>query len=649
MTNKTPTKSSYSKSVQQIPHEAPKDEETLKSYAEAMNTLTERKETKKSFKLRQVLCSKAYLGLVLLRLVLLWLPGYISNDEYYYTDWASRDVLGLPVVVPEEMDFTPPCHSALTMFLTCGYSLYILKLLKQSSKAYLYMESLLGSNLTNTLLRSGLGIFLFPRMVPFILSLFQDVLILKLCGRKKSFARNALYAFDLSWPALCLFCRPTTAMWQSICLLLLLLSLLRVVKTNRIFSLYGFAAALGIFIDPTFVIYAAGLLPLLLFGSNASWKKYTLAALLGLLTFLSTCFVFILFDSLYFGTLQVYLAGKVIRSPLDFLLQFKELLSQYTSFKALLSAVSWQGKLLVTSLNYYATVVPWKSWLRLQFATDFTHLLYHLPVLVGPCLFLLFRYMATNLTSTYKDLMTEYKKMSATTESTRKKKKKSSSHKSSKEQQKEEEAFFEPIELAIMLALFALSFSRAQEITQLAPIVPLLSIMIADDVFGDGKQKTKKWMRHLFIAYSITGVVVFGMLHQSGVVTWLLRESMHPGEEASHLVFYRTFRPPPSLLGEHVPKFQLYHLGDENVHSEHLLSFLADLETMNSDQPIFVGTSATVGLNYEELQVYNTLPGHLTVSDLPATSYGLLKESKFVIYRYWSKVSAAVHDAAEHQ
>lgn len=549
--------------------------------------------------------------------------------------------MGLPVVVPEEMDLTPPCHSAFAMFLVSGYPLYLFKLLKNSSTVQQLLTSLLGNNLTNIIMQSGLGIFLFPRLAMFILSLFQDVLILKLCERNKSFARNVLLAFDLSWPALCLFPRPTTALWQSICLLWILLSLVRIEKTRNSFSLYSFATALGIFMDPGFIIYAAGLLPLLLFGSTTTSRKYVLAIFMGLITFLSTCFVPILFDSFYFGTLQISLAGKVIQNPLDGWNQLKNF--HYSSFIELLHAIHVQGKLLITCLHYYATMVPWQSWLRLQFQTDFTHLLYHLPVLVGPCLFLLFRYMAANSTSMYKELMDEYKRMTAN-ESKKRKKKKSTTSKSSKTKQQQEEAFFEPIELAIMLALFALSFSRQQEITHLAPIMVCISLLTAEDLFG---AKKKKWMQQLFFAYSITGVVVFGMLHQSGPVSWLLGESMQPTTtvaSTTHLVFYRTFRPPPSLLGEQVGHFQLYHLA-ENVTWEQLAVFLSDLETMNNDQPIFVGTSATVALKMEELQVHETLPGHLTVYDLPTTSYELLTQSKFVIYRYWSKISAAVNDA----
>ncbi|GJQ11118.1 hypothetical protein GpartN1_g2909.t1 [Galdieria partita] len=640
--------SSDSKSLQRL-HESPKDEETLRAFTESAKNTSISQRDKRTWKLREVLFSKAYLGLVLLRWLLLCLPGYISNDEYYYTDWASRDVLGLPVVVPEEMDLTPPCHSALAMFLISGFPLYLFKLLKQSLYFQKYLQSFFGNNNNygRIIVQSGLGVFILPRIVPFILSLFQDVLILKICDRKRSFARNALFAFGLSWPALCLFPRPTSAIWQSICLLMILLSLLRVEKVRNIFSLYAFATALGIFIDPTFVIYAAGLLPLLLFGSGASsFRKYVMAILVFLVTFLSTCFVFILFDSFYFGTLHISLAGKVIQNPMEWWNQSKEFLAD-SSLKELLFSISLRGKVLVTSLNYYATVVPWKSWLRFQFQADFTHLLYHLPVLVGPCLLLLFRYMATNSTNMYKELMDEYKKMTSANESRKKKKKKSSTTKSSKSKQQQEEAFFEPIELAIMLAFFALSFSRQQEITQLAPIMTCLSMMTADDLLG---RKQKRWMHHLFIAYSITGVVVFGMLHQSGVVSWLLHESIQPSVVGSHshLICYRTFRPPPSLLGEQLGQFQLYHLG-ENVTSEQLLSFLSDLETMSNDQPIFVGTSATVALKFDELRVHKTLPGHLTVTDLPATSYGLLTESKFVIYRYWSKISAAVHDATGNE
>ncbi|GJD07271.1 hypothetical protein Gasu2_16380 [Galdieria sulphuraria] len=634
--------SSDSKSLQKL-HESPKDEETLKTFTESASNTGASLGDKKCWNWRQVFFSKAYWGLVLLRLILLWSPGYISSDEYYYTDWASRDVLGLPVVVPEEMDLSPPCHSALAMFLISGYPLYLFKLLKQSLKIEHYLVSLCGSNFANIIFRSGLAIFLLPRIVSFLLSLFQDILILKLCERKKSFARNALFAFGLSWPALCLFPRPTTAIWQSICLLMILLSLLRVEKIRNVFSLYAFATALGISIDPTFIIYAAGLLPLLLFGSNASLKKYMIAVFIGLVTFLFTCFIFILFDSFYFGTLYISLAGKVIHDPLELWNQSTDFLSHHhSSLKELLFAISLRGKLLVTSFNYYATVVPWKSWLRFQFQTDFTHILYHLPVLMGPCLFLLFGYMASNSTSMYKELMDEYKKMTAT-ESKKKKRKRSSKSSQSKKQQ--EEAFFEPIELAIMLAFFALSFSHPQEITQLAPIMICLSMMTANDVFG---AKKKSWMQHLFIAYSVTGIVVFGILHQSGVVSWLLRESIQPTVDASHLVYYRTFRPPPSLLGEKLGQFQLYHFG-ENVTSEQLLSFLSDLETMSNDQPIFVGTSASVPLHYDELQAQKTLPFHLTVTDLPSTSYGLLTESKFVIYRYWSRISAAVHDTTVHE
>eukprot|EP00871_Galdieria_phlegrea_P000479 jgi/Galph1/1431/GphlegSOOS_G115.1 len=342
------------------------------------------------------------------------------------------------------MDLTPPCHSALGMFIITGYPFSLLKYLKNClvSRDFVINH---GGTVANLLFHSGFSIvFLFPisTIIPFFV---QDTLILRLCSRRsKLFAKQALYTFCASWPAICLFPRPTSAVWQSICLLGLMISLCATTKVNNMYYIYAFATAVGISIEPNFIVYGAGLLPLLLLGSKTSRRNYIFSLIGGLFIFLLTCAVFVIFDSFYFGYLSLSVESNMVKSPLDLIDKIVSFATRH-SWKDILRFVSLEGKLVYSSLNYYATVVPWKSWLRLQLQPDFTHLLYNFPYWQVHNDFLLLKYAVENSSNMYKDLMMEYKDMTGSDEKRKKKKKKHRSGKSSKHKQEEEELFMNPL------------------------------------------------------------------------------------------------------------------------------------------------------------------------------------------------------------
>jgi len=196
-----------------------------------------------------------------------------------------------------------------------------------------------------------------------------------------------------------------------------------------------------------------------------------------------------------------------------------------------------------------------------------------------------------------------------------------------------------------MFSLPIMSLIRHQEPRFLLPLFIPFTIIAGKQLYSSSL------LRVLWIIHCISFIMLFGLLHQAGVVPSVIYFSqynqMHTGNNTVHLVYYHTYMPPRHLLA--YPAYQsnaneswleVHDTAGTNILA--LNALLIQLSTKHTNSKIFLVCPATVNVSHiEEHGQVKLLTQflHLSLEDPPDLSTSITQFLSLNIYSYKGKLS----------
>eukprot|EP00172_Hildenbrandia_rubra_P002930 Plantae.Rhodophyta-Hildenbrandia_rubra.ctg41788.p1 GENE.Plantae.Rhodophyta-Hildenbrandia_rubra.ctg41788~~Plantae.Rhodophyta-Hildenbrandia_rubra.ctg41788.p1 ORF type:complete len:289 (-),score=77.65 Plantae.Rhodophyta-Hildenbrandia_rubra.ctg41788:1032-1898(-) len=256
-----------------------------------------------------------------------------------------------------------------------------------------------------------------------------------------------------------------------------------------------------------------------------------------------------------------------------------------------------------------------------------------LPALIGPLFFVLIRDSYDGMKVAMKELMGEMK-------GKKKKKKASKSKKVSAQKEKEEDllVFLDVLQTTLLLGLLVEVMQSGERIGTLS----LLSLMVptaacvAKSIFGPGSSPK---FRYMHIAFTICAVILYGVMHQSGVprtMVALSKGEIPEIETGSDLVVYRGMIGHESLLGAN-PKNITIHDGGDDIKS--LMAVIREIKSKKSfkeEQLVVLAADTAPNLKEGEWKRIEGAGGygHLSILDMPANLDEAVGKARWSLLRF---------------
>ncbi|XP_060574172.1 GPI mannosyltransferase 4-like isoform X2 [Ruditapes philippinarum] len=331
------------------------------------------------------------------------------------------------------------------------------------------------------------------------------------------------------------------------------------VQTSNVYiyiSVMALVVTVGIFNRPTFVIFA--FLPLFWWakkhptGEIYVFKRAAVFICTGILL----SFVFVIMDTAYFTGFDI---------------------------TSLLSVDGWQNmlkKCVKTPLNFVLYNSMSVNLAEHGYHPFYLHSMVNMPLLFGPMFFYLTRHLINNALILLKITKSDEGTMQVSKTQPR--------QREDKCQNKLKSDFERMLGIFILFPIMVLSFFPHQEARFLIPLLPLVVISVA--IFST---KLSKLFWLTFVVFNLVLSVVFGTLHQGGVIpslmklqTMIQKEFQENDSTSITLIYSHTYMPPKHVLLNHMSNLELIDLKGSNFQSvidEIEKKKISKLKVTNSD------------------------------------------------------------------
>ncbi|XP_069753346.1 GPI mannosyltransferase 4-like [Narcine bancroftii] len=530
--------------------------------------------------------------------------GYIHPDEFFQSpEIMAGDILNLKTFRTWEFNTSYPSRSVLFPLVTAGFSFTVLKALNNSE---------LFGNIINSY-----TLLVFPRFYLTCLSFILDYSVYHLAGLWNADPWNALTLLSGSHVMLVFYTRTFSNSIEAVLFALLLLLVGMDTKQANVGAdtgkkgrwnskyLIGIILASGVFNRPTFISYS--LVPMFLWLScdqkgtfQFSLKLIITNCISILISVITTSFLFIVTDALYFGSLL---------SKRDWLLN-----NEITVYQHI---VNISQHLVLTPVNLILYNLDQKSLVAHGSHPWFTHLTLNSFLLFGSLHF-------SALVAGTKIMVSNFACKATSCNSTKKRSEKKLSAPLSSTSHFDMYLF-----LVYLIPIFVLSLFKHQEPRYISPLIVPLVILSAP------KYKLFRW-KVIIVLFNILGSLLFGWLHQGGLIPSLsyLEKILHSKNQMVkqyeyNLVFYHTYMPPRYLLNvkSNQEFIRIIDLGGSDVHvlnstvQELLANSYSKHTVKNQEMNIYIIAPGTVqndidscGFQWKTLKKF--FP-HLTMEDPP--------------------------------
>ncbi|NXD76514.1 PIGZ mannosyltransferase, partial [Halcyon senegalensis] len=437
--------------------------------------------------------------------------GYLHPDEFFQSpEVMAGDILNLQVYYPWEFLSSSPCRTVVFPLMTSGFTYWVIKSLQQLDICSSCINSY-------TLLVS-------PRLLFTVFSFILDYSVYRLAPFWEADPWKALVLLAGSYVTLVFYTRTFTNALEGL-LFALLMILVSSRKSDGILAeptsspLIGVVTTAGFFNRPTFLAFA--LMPLLYWARFVVGSQKSIKTLMNHLfkLVLCACFtaiVFITADTFYFTSVGLdNLYNVQQNSLLDVIGQFNE-------------------KIIVTPFNFLSYNLNPRNLALHGSHPRVTHFTVN-----GIMLFGILHILAIG--AGFKMLKKYIQQLSWV---------RSHCHGSPGLVVRSESN--PTLLLFYFVPLAFLSLFSHQEPRFLIPLIlPLV-------LFSTSQNRAMKW-KHVIIVFNVLGALLFGCLHQGGLIPCLfhLEQLVHSPESSNHprhytLLFAHTYMPPRSLL--HIKK-----------------------------------------------------------------------------------------------
>ncbi|KAK9720274.1 alpha 1,2 mannosyltransferase, variant 2 [Basidiobolus ranarum] len=455
----------------------------------------------------EMICQRTwYTSLVILRILCIFLPGYIHPDEFFQTpEIVAGDIFHFEIFKPWEYNATWPCRSIVIPALVNGIPFAILKYLHNTLNQY-------GFNMLpiNTIT------LLIAERLPFALFSFAfDFILFRLAKIYRRDPYPTLIVLSSSYTLLVYFTRPfsnaTEAILLALCGYILQVAVVipqfnkqagkvpttafKIPSTKASLAL-GLVFALGSFTRITFVIYAfpIGCAYLYAVGTQtlsnprrnilSKFSAFMVAILPLFVGLALSSLAMILIDSIYFGSLKIRSVTQLyplLLNPFALLDSFKK------------------GELVITPLNNVLYNSNKENLSLHGLHPWYLHLLVYTPLLLGPLAYLLENKCRLAIFNRKYYSETFLKTVFA---------------------------------YSVLFGITVLSLMPHQEARFLLPILFPVIFILSDKLKSASRGF---WM--IFVLFNILGFLIFGIFHQGGIIP-VLNHVQHEINEPVFCSFY---------------------------------------------------------------------------------------------------------------
>eukprot|EP01130_Rhizamoeba_saxonica_P001021 TRINITY_DN10895_c0_g1_i1.p1 TRINITY_DN10895_c0_g1~~TRINITY_DN10895_c0_g1_i1.p1 ORF type:complete len:500 (-),score=45.87 TRINITY_DN10895_c0_g1_i1:5-1402(-) len=175
--------------------------------------------------------------------------------------------------------------------------------------------------------------------------------------------------------------------------------------------------------------------------------------------------------------------------------------------------------------------------------------------------------------------------------------------------------------LCIMFPLLILSLAPHQEARFLLPILIPISIL-SGNLF---KRKEHKKFLFLWIAFNAVLVLVFGFLHEAGMIDTISKMNINSEQ---HVLFYKTYMPPTHLFHDHKNLLKVHDIGGNTTLLVETISKLSTSDIVSIVAP----GSVDLSMVNATLELYYKVWPHLSTENLPSL-YRFLEDLTMNVYK----------------
>ena len=405
------------------------------------------------------------------------------------------DVLQLEVERPWEFNSTYPIRSIVMPYVVCGPGFYILRWLRDIGV------------FTESLAPPSEWILIAPRLFVLATSLVMDILMMKIAGNLSVDVTSTLWCYSTSYILFVYFTRTFTNTFEAFIFIGLLYYCTKNRRSSQPTDIIWIALLLtaGIFNRPTFPAFAIA--PLIFWVRNDRSMTVLITRTFQCMVFtgiFSTFFV--LFDTLYFRNITL-----------------NELIMVHASDQSEFSLSTLAKNFVLTPLNFILYNTESSNLAEHGLHPRITHFVVNLPMLFGPGAVAIYYFIVKMPISIINGTARQI------------------------------ELF---LLAAILLPVTILSVFPHQEARFLVPLVAPFCLLCSAKLFK-AHNFSWKFLRAKWLIFNVFGAVVFGCLHQGGVIRSFSHLQKHLnglnvtcGPYEYHIIYYHTYMPPRHLLGQ---------------------------------------------------------------------------------------------------
>ncbi|XP_071084498.1 GPI mannosyltransferase 4-like [Haliotis cracherodii] len=541
--------------------------------------------------------------LVVVRLLSVFVPqsGYLHPDEFFQTtEVVAGDILDVQHHRTWEFTWENPIRSILLPYAAYGPVLFLLRLL----------------NLATPCL-----VLVLPRLVISIAGIIVDSCTFDLCRKYNNNGYTSMLLYSTSYVAWTYMTHTFSNSIETILFAVLLAVTSGACpimckqrrggqSSSRETALIAAILTVGMFNRPTFLIFAFVPVTHWLWNSVISERRFSdrINFVVNQLSVMSiVCVlisvVFVVVDTIYFRYESVRHIPKDIENCVVSDKKIECLRKMYTTYKP---------SIVISPYNFLAYNSQSSNLSRHGNHPFYFHTLVSLPLLFGPMvIFVLWRILKNVLNV----MLGGSLKVNS-------------------------DFHLDDVYIVSCFSFPLVVFSciSHQEPRFLLPLFPL-GVVIATKTMASFKMKKLIFMK--FCVVNLLGLLVFGFLHQGGIVPGIsqLQKKIASNKGDSHVVFYHTYMPPEHLFlhpEDSESKLYIYDLGGASF--EKLEKKMESIRTIAADKPqdersgIWVVAPKTVVADVRKLSVkYGTVDKywHLSMEDPPRMVEWFKRELSF--------------------
>jgi len=584
---------------------------------------------------RDLLTSKLYLLLVVLRFAAILLPGFVDNAELL----DGQDVLaaallpGMPPAaasaLPAGMAADPPVRSMVGAVITTGIPYMAVNLL---SRTMPLPPSLLGV----------VGV-VAPRLWMCLLSLLMDLLTLNLFNYNEQHAAiPTVMTLASTWTTFALMTRNSNFTLEALCVAGVIAACF-VGELNHerpLFYLTALAMSLGIFLRPMFIGYFTTMVIFLLAAyarPEFSTLRYIRGAVEGTAIFGIMCTLYVTVDSVFHGLFKLTIGGVPV--------------TNFDSFVGLVGSgpLGYKGRLVITPLQ--AILKYWRGWTFKTFQQNASpgQIFISLPFILGPLFFLLARDSYEGTRKELKGLAAELKAAGGASGSSsnttgpsvrgpdgKKRRRRRKAPSAAKVREEETLVFYDTIQTTLLLGLLfdVVQHNDRIGLISLLPLVMPAVVCAHEHIFA---VDSRYWMRYAWLATTAVAVISLAGANHGALTRMAL--SLSAGDRGqlpadANVVVYRGLVPPAVAFGAN-PHGVTFH--DGGLTRTELMSKLKKLraDDTHEEDKLLVVAPGTVRMKRDLEGVPELTKGfHMSLHDPPTNVDDALRRTQLRFYRF---------------